>query len=64
MDLKKKFGGSFVTLVTWFDDFYLIQSSLEDLLDRSSPCRLEDLDLLPRYLLVDWFVCPPVSKMT
>ena len=34
---RKFFGGSFVTLVTWFDDFYLSQSSLEDLLDRSSP---------------------------
>ena len=30
------FGRSFVTLVTWFNDFYLSQSTLEDCLDRSS----------------------------
>ena len=31
------FEGLFITLATWFDDFYLSQSSLEDRLDRSSP---------------------------
>ena len=37
------FGGLFVTLVTWFNDFYLSQLSLKDLLDHSSPCKQEDL---------------------
>ena len=56
------FGGSFVTLVTWFNDFYLSQLSLEDRLDHLSPCKQEDL--LPRHLLVDWFVRPPVGRKT
>ena len=45
MDLKKKFGGSFVTLVTWFNHLWRITWIVRHL-DHSSPCKLEDIDFI------------------